>query len=47
MLHFPGQGLVPRVFSQRTLDYLKGPSGIGHVRYFTSEAGTLENASPY
>jgi amidophosphoribosyltransferase len=39
-------GLVGQVFSERTLDQLKGTRAIGHVRYSTTGSSTLANAQP-
>lgn len=43
---FKGMGLVQEVFHPATLGTLKGNIGIGHVRYSTTGATTLENAQP-
>ncbi|GAB6391400.1 MAG: amidophosphoribosyltransferase [Treponematales bacterium] len=42
-----GMGLVNDVFTQDTLDQLKGPAAIGHVRYSTSGSSILDNAQPF
>ena len=39
-------GLVSEVFHEKSLDSLKGNIGIGHVRYSTTGASTVENAQP-
>lgn len=41
-----GMGLVNEVFKENTLSSLKGNLGIGHVRYSTTGAATLNNAQP-
>lgn len=41
-----GMGLVQEVFDGRTLEQLRGNIGIGHVRYSTTGAATLDNAQP-
>lgn len=41
-----GMGLVQEVFKEQTLKELKGNLGIGHVRYSTTGAATLNNAQP-
>lgn len=41
-----GMGLVSEVFREETLKDLKGNLGIGHVRYSTTGAATLNNAQP-
>lgn len=41
-----GMGLVNEVFKGNTLKELKGNLGIGHVRYSTTGAATLNNAQP-
>jgi len=40
-------GLVSEVFKPDTLEKLKGPAAIGHVRYSTSGASILQNAQPF
>jgi amidophosphoribosyltransferase len=42
-----GMGLVSDVFDDRTLDSLKGRTGVGHVRYSTTGGSLLSNASPF
>jgi amidophosphoribosyltransferase len=42
-----GQGLVAEVFNPEILTGLKGPVGIGHVRYPTTGANRPENAQPF
>ncbi|HTW40148.1 MAG TPA: amidophosphoribosyltransferase [Thermoplasmata archaeon] len=44
--HRKGMGLVHEIFTQEMLDSLRGPTGIGHVRYPTTGATDLENAQP-
>lgn len=39
-------GLAPEVFNYAIISNLKGNSAIGHVRYSTTGAGTVENAQP-
>jgi amidophosphoribosyltransferase len=39
-------GLVSDVFGKSQLDYLKGTSAIGHVRYSTTGSSVLANAQP-
>ncbi len=46
MVYYRGLGLVQEVFQAGALNYLKGRSAIGHVRYSTSGSTTLENAQP-
>lgn len=41
-----GMGLVNEVFKEDVLKNLKGNLGIGHVRYSTTGAATLNNAQP-
>jgi len=41
-----GMGLVHENFGQEILDSLRGPTGIGHVRYSTTGSSDLENAQP-
>lgn len=41
-----GMGLVHEVFEEKTLNELKGNLGVGHVRYSTTGAATLNNAQP-
>ncbi|NCB91186.1 MAG: amidophosphoribosyltransferase [Clostridia bacterium] len=41
-----GMGLVSEVFKEDVLSSLKGNLGIGHVRYSTTGAATIENAQP-
>jgi amidophosphoribosyltransferase len=41
-----GMGLVHEIFGQELLDTLRGPVGIGHVRYSTTGTSDLENAQP-
>ncbi len=42
-----GLGTVAQVLLQKDLDILKGPGGVGHVRYPTIGQGTLEDAQPF
>ena len=39
-------GLVHEVFDEKTLSAMKGSIAIGHVRYSTTGASTVENAQP-
>ncbi|MCI8634548.1 MAG: amidophosphoribosyltransferase [Eubacterium sp.] len=39
-------GLVNEVFTEETLECMKGNIGVGHVRYSTAGASTRENAQP-
>ncbi|MCR4651449.1 MAG: amidophosphoribosyltransferase [Lachnospiraceae bacterium] len=41
-----GMGLVSEVFHDDKLDSMRGNIGIGHVRYSTEGASSLENAQP-
>ena len=41
-----GMGLVHEIFGQELLDNLRGPIGIGHVRYSTTGSSDIENAQP-
>src|SRR3989338_10763176 len=41
-----GMGTVEVVFGNDALAFLKGQSGIGHVRYSTTGGSTIENAQP-
>lgn len=41
-----GMGLVNEVYTGESLGKLKGNIGIGHVRYSTAGASTIENAQP-
>jgi amidophosphoribosyltransferase len=41
-----GMGLVNEVFTQDSLEVMKGDIGVGHVRYSTAGASTIENAQP-
>lgn len=41
-----GMGLVHEVFSPEEVESLQGTVGIGHVRYSTEGASTLENCQP-
>jgi amidophosphoribosyltransferase len=42
-----GLGLVTAVFPPEVIEQLKGPAAIGHVRYSTYGACTVENAQPF
>jgi amidophosphoribosyltransferase len=44
--HRKGMGLVHDIFTQETIDSLRGSVGIGHVRYSTTGTSDLENAQP-
>ncbi len=46
LYHRKGMGLVHEIFGQEILDTLRGPVGIGHVRYSTTGSSDLENAQP-
>ena len=46
LYHRKGMGLVHEIFGQELLDTLRGPVGIGHVRYSTTGSSDLENAQP-
>jgi len=46
LFHRKGMGLVHEIFGQEMLDTLRGPVGIGHVRYSTTGSSDLENAQP-
>ncbi len=41
-----GLGLVPDVFTERVLNRLSGKTAIGHTRYSTTGANTVENCQP-
>ncbi|SFB02048.1 amidophosphoribosyltransferase [Acetitomaculum ruminis DSM 5522] len=41
-----GMGLVNEVFTEESLNDLKGDIGVGHVRYSTAGSSTYENAQP-
>lgn len=41
-----GMGLVNEVFSSESLEKLHGNIGVGHVRYSTAGASTIENTQP-
>lgn len=41
-----GMGLVNEVFTSETLEKLHGNIGVGHVRYSTAGASTIENTQP-
>ncbi|MDA8417662.1 MAG: amidophosphoribosyltransferase [Desulfobacteraceae bacterium] len=40
-------GLVPEVFSERTLSRLQGDLAMGHVRYSTTGGSSIVNAQPF
>ncbi|MGE0432977.1 MAG: amidophosphoribosyltransferase [Planctomycetota bacterium] len=42
-----GGGLIRDIFDQPAIDRLKGPVGIGHVRYPTWGGGSHEDAQPF
>ncbi len=42
-----GMGLVTEVFSDESLDSLRGKAGVGHVRYSTTGLSRVENAQPF
>lgn len=41
-----GMGLVSEVFSEKSLENMKGCSAIGHVRYSTAGESVIKNAQP-
>jgi amidophosphoribosyltransferase len=41
-----GMGLVNEVFTREIIESMKGDIGVGHVRYSTAGASTIENAQP-
>lgn len=43
---YKGMGLVNEVFTQESLESMRGDIGVGHVRYSTAGASTRENAQP-
>lgn len=43
---YKNMGLVPEVFSENTIQSLKGHLSIGHVRYSTTGASNITNAQP-
>ena len=43
---YKGMGLANEVFTQEHLEKMKGDIGVGHVRYSTAGASTIENAQP-
>ncbi len=46
ILYRKEMGMVAEIFDEYILDYLKGHSAIGHVRYSTSGDSLAENAQP-
>ena len=46
ILYRKEMGMVSEIFDEVVLDYLKGHSAIGHVRYSTSGDSLAENAQP-
>jgi amidophosphoribosyltransferase len=46
ILYRKEKGMVTEVFDDVVLDYLKGHSAIGHVRYSTTGGNSAENAQP-
>src|SRR3989344_3014438 len=47
LFRFTGEGIVQDVFDQPTLDLLHGQSGVGHIRYPTTEDNPkLDNTQP-
>jgi amidophosphoribosyltransferase len=40
-------GLVTEAFTPETIEQLKGPAAIGHVRYSTSKSSSPENVQPF
>lgn len=47
MHHIKGLGLVSEVFNESNLKTLTGNMAIGHVRYSTTGANTIENVQPF
>lgn len=43
---YKGMGLVNEVFTEESIEAMKGDLGVGHVRYSTAGASTRENAQP-
>ena len=46
ILYRKEMGMVSEIFDDYILDYLKGHSSIGHVRYSTAGSSLVENAQP-
>lgn len=46
ILYRKEMGMVAEIFDDYILDYLKGHSAIGHVRYSTAGSSLVENAQP-
>lgn len=46
VLSYKGMGLVNETFNEEILSRLQGDIGVGHVRYSTSGASTVENSQP-
>ncbi len=46
ILYRKEMGMVAEIFDDYVLDYLKGHSSIGHVRYSTAGSSLVENAQP-
>ncbi len=46
ILYRKEMGMVSDIFDDYVLDYLKGHSAIGHVRYSTAGSSLVENAQP-
>lgn len=46
LITYKGMGLTADVFTQETLNNLKGNAAIGHVRYSTTGESKIENAQP-
>ncbi len=46
VVSYKGMGLVNEVFTQDSLEAMRGDIGVGHVRYSTAGASTRENAQP-
>ncbi|OGQ99770.1 MAG: amidophosphoribosyltransferase [Deltaproteobacteria bacterium RIFOXYD12_FULL_50_9] len=47
IIQHKAMGLVSEVFSEKILQSLKGHIALGHVRYSTTGASTIENAQPF
>jgi len=47
MFEYKSMGLVPEVFSEETLNGLRGHIALGHVRYSTTGSSLIANAQPF